>query len=324
MRAAVFYSGCGGGVLGLRSAGVDVEHAIDWLPEACETLEANLATRNKCIDIREVEPADLPEVDVFVGMLKPVTFFRANDRYLIADDKYGQLFVEWCRLLRASRPRYFYIEASAGIAATNSGDGLKLMLATLLRLGYRVAYEKHDAAKFGVPTSRERFGIFGVLPSDWRGSFRFPEQTHRLAGDTKAEKWLPVSPSLLDAIGDQVEEVLIASMPSGGVHEDEETESVAVDVNYAEPQPCNRPVIEPPSGETLLFVRDRDEGAEPRSREMTVRECARVCGFPDWWEVDGDAKAARELLTTSMPPLIAKRIGKALLDYDRRKVRRPR
>lgn len=53
-------------------------------------------------------------------------------------------------------------------------------------------------------------------------------------------------------------------------------------------------------------------------RRMTVRECARVQSFPDWYEFKGSQSDGYRIVGNAVPPLYAKRLALALLEYDRR------
>jgi DNA (cytosine-5)-methyltransferase 1 len=53
-------------------------------------------------------------------------------------------------------------------------------------------------------------------------------------------------------------------------------------------------------------------------RRMSVRECARVQTFPDWFVFCGAMSEGYKQVGNAVPPLYAKRLGLALLEYDRR------
>lgn len=54
-------------------------------------------------------------------------------------------------------------------------------------------------------------------------------------------------------------------------------------------------------------------------RRMTVRETARVQSFPDWYEFAGSQIDGYRQTGNAVPPLYAKRLAQAIIDYDTRK-----
>ncbi len=60
------------------------------------------------------------------------------------------------------------------------------------------------------------------------------------------------------------------------------------------------------------------ESGETAIRKMTVRECARVQGFPDWYEFQGSQADGYRQIGNAVPPLYAKRLAMAIVEYDQR------
>jgi len=59
-------------------------------------------------------------------------------------------------------------------------------------------------------------------------------------------------------------------------------------------------------------------------RRMSVRECARVQSFPDWFAFHGSMSECYKQVGNAVPPLYAKRLAEAIAEYDRRSKCRPR
>ena len=203
LRLASFFCGCGGVDLGFRSAGFELAFASDYNARAAETFARNLGHVPLVSDVREVRGSALPpRIDVLAGGFPCVSFSMAGRRLGVEDSLNGKLYLELCRLIGEVRPPYFVAENVRGILSANGGAAVKLVLAAFLRLGYRTEWRLVNMAEHGVPQTRERVIFVGVRLDRWRGSFRFPEKTHRLRGDRRADGRLLPAVSLRQAISD--------------------------------------------------------------------------------------------------------------------------
>lgn len=54
-------------------------------------------------------------------------------------------------------------------------------------------------------------------------------------------------------------------------------------------------------------------------RRMTVRECARVQTFPDWFEFRGSQADGYRQVGNAVPPLYARLLAEAILEYESRR-----
>jgi DNA (cytosine-5)-methyltransferase 1 len=73
------------------------------------------------------------------------------------------------------------------------------------------------------------------------------------------------------------------------------------------------PVVAAGAGSGVLW---KDIGL----RRMTVRECARVQSFPDWFEFMGSMSDGYRQVGNAVPPLYAKRLAEAILEHDARRI----
>lgn len=358
LRLAEFFCCAGGIGLGFRSAGFELAFANDISPRAAESYGRNLGHAPVVRDIRGVGPADYPAapVDVVTGGFPCVTFSMAGRRMGVTDDFNGKLYLELCRGITELRPRYFVAENVEGILSANGGAAVKLVLAAFLRLGYRASYQLVNMAEHGVPQTRKRVIFVGVRLDQWRGSFRFPEKTRRLHDDKKADKWLPRALSLAQAIGDLPPpgERLVGMMHGDAAAKIGKPKG---QFSNSQPRRAHQPSHSQTTGANVLIVNQHEPNDTPvykfsqarvtaaggrpaptmstpkqnapyvgfeaalsdgTLRRMTVRECARVQSFPDWYEFAGSQADGYKQVGNAVPPLYAKRLALAILDYDAR------
>jgi DNA (cytosine-5)-methyltransferase 1 len=61
-----------------------------------------------------------------------------------------------------------------------------------------------------------------------------------------------------------------------------------------------------PGGEHIICLENGDH------RYMTIRECARIQTFPDWWTFEGPRSEASRQIGNAVPVRLARIIGEAV------------
>jgi DNA (cytosine-5)-methyltransferase 1 len=192
LNVASAFAGGGGSSTGYRMAGYRVLAAVEFVPAACETYEANMSATTQLLrrDVRGLDASelldacglDVGELDVLDGSppCEPFSMAGRRDRTWNRVNEYsGQrqrsddLFYEFARLVDGVRPRVFAAENVAGLARGRARGYFKRIMAALRACGYRVAARTLDAAWLGVPQFRQRIIIIGVR-DDLAGEPAFP------------------------------------------------------------------------------------------------------------------------------------------------------
>lgn len=179
LTAVGSFSGCGGSSLGLRMAGWRVPYAIEFIPAAADSYEANApSTFVDRRDIRAVEPQDVldrlglarGDLDLLEGSPPCSSFSTAGKRekgwgqmkkYSDSAQRTDDLFDEWVHLLAGLYPRAFVAENVPGLEMGNAREYARYVADSLGSLGYRVMTRVLTAANFGVPQDRERLIFLG-------------------------------------------------------------------------------------------------------------------------------------------------------------------
>lgn len=196
-RIVSLFSGCGGLDLGFiggfdylgrhfRKNDVNIVFANDFDCDATTCYNSNpLLTseeNSKCLlaDIRSVDANDIPDYDILLAGFPCQPFSNAGNRKGVNDKNgRGTLFEECERILKYKigqgiKPKAFVFENVRGILSSKMDSGITVPEEIKNRmegLGYNVSMQLVCASDYGVPQSRYRVLIIGIL-KDY-GTFDF-------------------------------------------------------------------------------------------------------------------------------------------------------
>jgi DNA (cytosine-5)-methyltransferase 1 len=113
-------------------------------------------------DIRAVDVDRIPEHDLLCAGFPCQDFSVAGKRAGIEGTR-GTLFFEICRVLRAKRPSYVFLENVQGLFSADDGKAFGIILSCLDELGYDCQWQMLNSKDYEVPQNRERVFIIGHL-----------------------------------------------------------------------------------------------------------------------------------------------------------------
>jgi DNA (cytosine-5)-methyltransferase 1 len=181
------FAGIGGLRIGLTRAGGTCVYSCELDRFARQTYEANFGSCEGW-DIRQVDPADIPDHDLLAGGFPCQPFSIAGvskklslgRRHGFAEERSGNLFFEIVRILKAKRPRAVLLENVKNLRTHDHGRTFAVIVAQLEALGYSVESKVIDARHW-VPQHRERTFIVGLHRDQYAGArFDFPSPPSRL------------------------------------------------------------------------------------------------------------------------------------------------
>ncbi|MGA7711205.1 MAG: DNA cytosine methyltransferase [Rhizomicrobium sp.] len=159
------FSGCGGFSLGAHAAGFSTALAVDSDQLLSSSFPINFPkTKLLREDVRNVDGAALKEIlphrlDGVVGGPPCQAFSEMGRR--AADDPRRELVLEYFRIVKLVRPKFFVFENVRGLGFEQNINlleaGLELLPSNWTILGPQVL----NAADFGAPTRRLRLFVFG-------------------------------------------------------------------------------------------------------------------------------------------------------------------
>ncbi len=146
--------GVGGMDLGFVAAGFRVIYAADFNPAAVETYRRNLGEHAVRADLTTLDPASIPDADVWIAGPPCQSFSLAGKRLGADDDR--DMWPHVLRLLEVKRPAFAVFENVRGLLSWSGGEYVHAIDARLRGMGYAITRAVLDAADYGVPQRRHR------------------------------------------------------------------------------------------------------------------------------------------------------------------------
>ena len=292
MKVISLFSGCGGLDLGFEKAGFEVPVANEYDPTIWETFEVN-HPKTKLIrgDIRKIKESDFPkDVDGIIGGPPCQSWSEAGALRGIEDAR-GQLFFDYIRILKEVNPKFFLAENVSGMLANRHSSAVQNILNMFKECGYNVSLTLVNAKDYGVAQERKRVFYIGFR-NDLQVNFEFPQ------GSTRDDK---KKITLRDIIWDLQDSAVPASEKNrhnpNAINNNEyfvgAYSTIFMSRNRVKGwdeqgftvQASGRQCQLHPQAPKMVKFDTNDcrfvEGKEHLYRRMTVREVARVQGFPD-------------------------------------------
>jgi len=288
------FAGCGGLSLGFESCGI---HTTGYEMESdyAETYRNNLA--GDCICTRLHVDQLYPAAQIVIGGPPCQPFSVGGKQLGTLDSRDG--FPVFIEAVRRVNPDLWLFENVRGLLYRNRSY-FDDILNQLKGLNYIVEYRLLNAVDFGVPQNRERLIVVGH-----RGDFRFPDASVRkvTAGEALGE--------------------LASSVPA-----DARFLTASMDryvANYEKASKCVNPRdlhLDRPA--RTLTCRNlagatgdmhRVRLPDGRRRRITVREAARLQGFPDWFQFSGTETSQYYQVGNAVPPVFARAVAQSVVNY---------
>lgn len=172
------FAGIGGIRLGFEQAfeaEIDTVFVSEINRQAYQTYQANFgATALYAPDITQVDAAEIPAHDILLAGFPCQAFSMAGKRHGFADTR-GTLFFDVARIVQQHRPRVVFCENVKNLATHDKKRTLKVIIATLEELGYKVFTQVLNSKDFGVPQNRARIYIVAFRNDIAPENFDFPQ-----------------------------------------------------------------------------------------------------------------------------------------------------
>jgi len=282
------FAGAGGLDLGFEQAGFNILVANEFDKAIWETYRRNHLAPLITRDISTILPSELPPCDGIIGGPPCQSWSEAGNLKGI-EDKRGQLFFDYIRILKAKQPKFFLAENVSGMMARRHSKAVENIVNQFYQAGYDVHIHLLNANDYGVPQDRKRVFYVGFR-RDLQITY-FPPKKHRY------------KPTLSDAIIDLKDNAIPARDKNITNGDDCIVPNHEYFIgNYStiymsrnrvrswdEPaftvQASGRQCQLHPQAPKMVKVETNKQIFDPEHahlyRRLTVRECARIQGFPD-------------------------------------------
>ena len=277
------FSGIGGGKMGLQQAGFNVTYSNDNDLYCRKTFETNFNHGLDHRDITLIPSKEIPNHDLLAAGFPCQPFSMAGNQKGFKDPR-GVLFFEVARIIKAKQPKVFLLENVKNLKSHNKGETLKTILTILEKdLGYNVHYSVLNSKDFGLPQSRARIYIVGFKDNV---EFEFPEKIQIK------------QPKISDILEKKVDEFYYLSQKYYEGLANHKARHSAKGSGFGfeilNPNGISHSLVVGNMGRERNLIKDRlsknaySEGMDKAKtknalgvRKLTIRECARLQGFPD-------------------------------------------
>lgn len=329
MNIISLFSGAGGLDLGFEKAGFNIVMANEYDKTIWDTYEKNHTAPLIKSDIRNICKDNYPtDIDGIIGGPPCQSWSEAGAQRGI-DDLRGKLFYEYIRVLKEVKPKFFLAENVSGMLMNRHSDAVKGIVSQFYSCGYDVSITLVNAADYGVPQDRKRVFYIGFR-KDLNVKFQFPKPTTPNFYQKKTMK---------DAIWD-LKDTAVPALPQNKTngkleipnHEYYIGAYSTIYMSRNRVRPWNRPGFTVqasgrqcqlhPQAPEMVFVEKNKRifapGYENLYRRLTVRECARLQGFPDDFEfiytdVDTGYKMVGNAVPVDLAFIVADHIKNVLI-----------
>lgn len=331
------FCGAGGLSLGFEMAGWETVLAFDNDSIAVDTFNKNHAGHAVVLDASQITGPELIDItgfapgecDLLAGG-PPCQGFSLQRRGS-RDDVRNRLVLRYLDWIGAIRPKAFLLENVHAIRSVRGSHLLAEVCAFAERSGYSTWIETLDAVDYGLPQNRRRAFLVGG-PRGSRYEWPTPVPERRTVRDAIADLPIPCrdgSPHPLvpnhyrEARLSAVNRARIRAVPEGGGREDlpPHLELDCHKNGHRHLDTYGRMAWDNPAPTITArfdsFTRGRF-GHPVDDRSVTLREGARLQGFPDDFVFLGNREDGARMIGNAVPPPLAARIAESIRQMLRR------
>jgi DNA (cytosine-5)-methyltransferase 1 len=296
------FAGIGGFRIALEKFGGKCVFSSEWDKFSQETYQANFGEIPSG-DITKIDEKTLPNHDILCAGF-PCQAFSISGKQKGFEDTRGTLFFDLARIIKECKPKVLFLENVKNFAKHDNGKTLEVVLKTLNNLGYDITYKVINASQMGGITSRQRLYFVGFRKDlDVRG-FEFPtpyfvnQMVKNILETNVSESYSIVRNDIHITKVDTGFFQLQASKPLqiGYINKGGQGERIYSTNGHAITLSAHGGGAAAKTGAYLV---------DGIVRKLTPRECARVMGFPESFQIPvSNSQAYKQFGNSVVVPVI--------------------
>lgn len=332
MKFIDLFAGIGGFRIALENHGQECVFTSEIDKYCQEVYEHNFGVKPSG-DITKIEAKDIPDFDILAAGFPCQPFSYAGKLEGFNDQTRGTLFFDIVRILEEKQPEMFLLENVKGLKSHEKGKTLNTIVSTLKGLGYTVYWTILNSHDFGVPQVRERWYCVGFKK---KIKFEFPTGTNpnTVLRDIMDPKNNDESLKLTDFELERIKhhfanadrEVRVQHDNSKyapntkkgkyGVYSFQKLDGTLrfhigdrAKTQIQEAYYCCLDSVAP------AIIANREPKLWDMERRLSVDECRKLQGFPDWFDFNVSNLQAKKQLGNSIAVPVVDAIVEKMLEY---------
>lgn len=337
MKFIDLFCGIGGFRIAGEQNGLSCVFSSDIDKYAKQTYESNF-DEIPSGDLKKIKEEDIPEFDILTAGFPCQPFSYSGKLQGFNDKTRGTLFYDILRILEYHKPKMFLLENVKGIVSHNKGDTLNTIVDSLDKLGYKVHWKVISSLDFGLPQKRERWYCVGFL-NDYDYNFPSPKISKTpiikdILEDTPTSLNLSLKDYELDMINYHFSSEEIRVKHDGSHYNPNSKKGKHGVYSFLKPDGSLRFHVGDRSKTQIqemyyssiktyscTIIANRSPKLWDLKRKLSVRECARLQGFPDWYEFPcSDSQSFKQLGNSVSIPVISE-ILRSMITTEKKKVK---
>lgn len=304
------FAGIGGFRIALESYGGSCIFSSEWDIKSQDIYYENFGELPKG-DITKISENDIPKHNVLCAGF-PCQAFSISGKRKGFEDTRGTLFFDVARIVKKTKPEVLFLENVKNFAKHDNGKTLKIVKATLEELGYTYYSKILRSSDYGVPQARERIYIVGFRDDLKVKNFNFPEpvnnivvvdnilERNKLLNHTYIERPDIIITKSNHLPKDPRKPLQIGRINKGGQGERiYSTQAAGITLS------AHGGGVASKTGAYLI---------NGKIRKLTPRECARMQGFPEDYEISGNKNISYKQFGDSVSVPVLQLIFKHILE----------